>query len=75
MIYKKLDARGLQCPLPILRTHKAMRGVSVGDVLIVLTTDPGSVDDFVAFCDSEGHALLDKKIHQDYFQFTIQCKK
>ena len=61
---KLLDARGLNCPLPILRTKKALNDLSSGHVLKVLATDPGSVQDFAAFCKQTGHALLE---HGDRF--------
>lgn len=53
----ELDARGLKCPLPILRTKKALSGMQPGQVLKVVTTDPGSVKDFEAFARQTGHVL------------------
>ena len=55
---KELDARGLNCPLPILRCKKGMAEVGPGEVLKVMATDPGSVKDFQAFCKQTGHVLL-----------------
>ncbi len=55
---KELDARGLNCPLPILRCKKALAEVAAGQVLKVLATDPGSVKDFQAFCKQTGHELI-----------------
>ena len=55
---KELDARGLNCPLPILRCKKGMAEVGPGEVLKVMATDPGSVKDFQAFCKQTGHELL-----------------
>ena len=55
---KELDARGLNCPLPILRTKKALTDMSAGQVLKVLATDPGSVKDFAAFSRQTGNSLL-----------------
>ncbi len=55
---KELDARGLNCPLPILRCKKGMAEISGGQVLKVMATDPGSVKDFQAFCKQTGHELL-----------------
>jgi tRNA 2-thiouridine synthesizing protein A len=52
-----LDARGLACPLPILRTRRELKNLSAGDVLEVLATDPGALEDFPAFCRMTGHAL------------------
>ncbi len=55
---KDLDARGLNCPLPILRAKKALADMATGDVLRVVATDPGSVRDFNAFARQTGNALL-----------------
>jgi tRNA 2-thiouridine synthesizing protein A len=55
---KELDARGLNCPLPILRTKKALSDLHSGQVLKVLATDPGSVKDFQTFARQTGHQLL-----------------
>ncbi|MDP2248048.1 MAG: sulfurtransferase TusA family protein [Nitrosomonadales bacterium] len=55
---KELDARGLNCPLPILRCKKSLAEIESGQVLKVVATDPGSVKDFQAFCKQTGHELL-----------------
>jgi len=55
---KELDARGLKCPLPILRTKKALAELMYGQVLRILATDPGSAKDFVAFSRQTGNELL-----------------
>ncbi|QLQ02781.1 MAG: sulfurtransferase TusA family protein [Thiobacillus sp.] len=55
---KELDARGLNCPLPILRAKKALAEVASGQVLKILSTDPGSVKDFAAFAKQTGNELL-----------------
>lgn len=54
----ELDARGLNCPLPILRAKKALNGLTAGKVLKVMATDPGAVKDFAAFANQTGNALL-----------------
>lgn len=54
----ELDARGLNCPLPILRAKKALNGLAAGKVLKVMTTDPGAVKDFTAFAKQTGNELL-----------------
>jgi tRNA 2-thiouridine synthesizing protein A len=53
-----IDARGLTCPLPILRAKKGLRLVEPGEVLTVLATDPSSVKDFGSFCRQTGHELV-----------------
>ena len=57
-ITQTLDARGLNCPLPILRTKKAIAAISSGEVLEVKATDPGSLKDMQSFCSQTGHELL-----------------
>lgn len=62
-----LDARGLNCPLPILRTRKAIAGLASGEVLEITATDPGSVKDLDSFCSQTGHEMLSsKEIDGDY---------
>jgi tRNA 2-thiouridine synthesizing protein A len=53
-----LDAKGLKCPLPVLKARKAMRDVPAGGVLRILATDPGAVKDFEHFCKTTGHQLV-----------------
>ncbi len=53
-----LDARGLTCPMPLLKTKKALEGMEKGQVLEVLTTDPGSKNDIPSFCKKKGYELL-----------------
>ncbi|MEK0434464.1 MAG: hypothetical protein RL369_513 [Pseudomonadota bacterium] len=60
---KDLDARGLKCPLPILRAKKALADMGSGDVLRIQATDPGSVRDFNAFARQTGNALLAHEEH------------
>ncbi|TAN27741.1 MAG: sulfurtransferase TusA family protein [Castellaniella sp.] len=58
VVDEQIDARGLNCPLPILRAKKALAALESGQVLSVLTTDPHAVGDFQAFCRQTGNALL-----------------
>jgi tRNA 2-thiouridine synthesizing protein A len=67
-----LDARGLNCPLPILRTRKAMAGLQSGEVLEVVSTDPGSVKDMTSFCSQTGHELLEQVEAAGDFVFRIR---
>jgi tRNA 2-thiouridine synthesizing protein A len=71
---KELDARGLNCPLPILRTKKALTDMTSGQVLKIRATDPGSVKDFQAFSKQTGNALLSSDTGQDEFVFFMQKK-
>lgn len=69
---QELDARGLNCPLPILRAKKAIAGLAEGEVLKVLATDPGAVKDFEAFCKQTGNELLQSQSAGDGFEFLIR---
>jgi tRNA 2-thiouridine synthesizing protein A len=71
---KELDARGLNCPLPILRTKKALTDMTSGQVLKVLATDPGSVKDFEAFSKQTGNALLSSESANSEFIFFMKKK-
>jgi tRNA 2-thiouridine synthesizing protein A len=68
----ELDARGLNCPLPILRAKKAIAGMAAGEVLKVLATDPGAVKDFEAFCKQTGNELLQSRSAEEGFEFLIR---
>ncbi|MBM3566563.1 MAG: sulfurtransferase TusA family protein [Alphaproteobacteria bacterium] len=69
-----LDARGLNCPLPILKTKKAIKEVPVGETLKVLSTDPGSVKDMDAFCRTTGNDLVESSQDGDTYTFLIRRK-
>lgn len=71
---KELDARGLNCPLPILRTKKALTDLQSGQVLKVLATDPGSVKDFQTFARQTGHELLSHDAADREFTFFMKKK-
>ncbi|MFZ8963795.1 MAG: sulfurtransferase TusA family protein [Steroidobacteraceae bacterium] len=67
-----LDARGLKCPMPILKARKALNGMQPGQRLEVLATDPGSVRDFQAFCRATGDALLEHTVEGVVFRFLLE---
>ncbi|MCC7017514.1 MAG: sulfurtransferase TusA family protein [Rhodospirillales bacterium] len=69
-----LDARGLNCPLPILKTKKAIKEVPVGETLKVLSTDPGSVKDMDAFCRTTGNDLVEAGQDGNTYTFLIRRK-
>ena len=71
---KELDARGLNCPLPILRAKKALNEMSSGQVLKIVATDPGSVKDFQAFSKQTGNELLSHAEAQKEFTFFMKRK-
>ena len=72
---RELDARGLKCPLPILRTKKALSALDGGQVLKIVATDPGSVRDFQAFAKQTGHELLAQSQADDEFVFFMRKRK
>ena len=69
-----LDVRGLNCPLPILRAKKALNGMTSGQVLRVVATDPGSQKDFQAFARQTGHELLAHAERDGEFEFHLKRK-
>ncbi|MBI1906595.1 MAG: sulfurtransferase TusA family protein [Rhodocyclales bacterium] len=72
---KEVDARGLNCPLPILRTKKALAELVTGQIVRVLATDPGSVKDFQAFAKQTGNELLKQDEKEDQtFEFYLKRK-
>lgn len=72
---KEVDARGLNCPLPILRAKKALAEIQTGQTVRVLATDPGSVKDFQAFAKQTGNELLKQSETPDkVFEFYLKRK-
>ena len=73
-IHKDLDARGLNCPLPILKAKKALAELETGQVLRIVATDTGSVRDFQAFAKQTGNALLAHTHINGEFTFLMRRK-
>lgn len=71
---KELDARGLNCPLPILRCKKTLNDMTTGQVLKIIATDPGSVKDFAAFAKQTGNELLSSAEAGNEYTFFIKKK-
>ena len=67
-----LDAKGLNCPLPILKARKALKEVPDGGTLEILATDPGSVADFEAFTRQTGHELMEHSEDGGVYRFLIR---
>ena len=67
-----LDAKGLNRPLPILKARQALKDVAAGETLEILSTDPGSVADFQAFCRQTGNELLESTNDDTVFRFLIK---
>ncbi|HJX18197.1 MAG TPA: sulfurtransferase TusA family protein [Acidiferrobacterales bacterium] len=73
-IDRELDARGLNCPLPILRARQALGQIESGKVLKIIATDPGSVKDFQAFARQTGNDLLESVEASGEYTFYIRRK-
>ena len=69
---QELDARGLNCPLPILRAKKTLNAMTGGQILKIMATDPGSVKDFEAFAKQTGNELLGSSEVEGEFHFTLK---
>ena len=69
---QELDARNLNCPLPILKTKKMLSTMNTGQILKVIATDPGSVRDFESFANQTGHQLLESVEAGNEFHFTLK---
>lgn len=72
---KTLDARGLQCPMPVVKTSQEIKNVSVGGILEVLATDPGSMADISAWAKSSGNELVKMEKGEGVFRFLIRRVK
>jgi tRNA 2-thiouridine synthesizing protein A len=73
-ITERIDARGLSCPMPIVKTAQAMKGLASGTIVEVLATDPGSVKDFAAWSRSTGHELLVQSSDGAAYRFVLRRK-
>ena len=72
MATERLDTKGLNCPIPVLKARRAMKKLAPGDVLEVEATDPGSVIDFRHFCNTTGHELIDSAETDGVYSFHIR---
>lgn len=71
---QRVDARGLSCPLPIVRTAIAIKTMQPGELIEVLATDPGSTKDFAAWSRSTGHELVESSADEGVFRFVLRRK-
>ena len=67
-----LDLKGLSCPVPIVKTAKAVKELASGDLIEALATDPGSVADFAAWCRSTGNELVEQREQDGVYRFVIR---
>lgn len=73
-IAQTVDAKGLSCPMPIVKTAQAIKTVAAGAVIEVLATDAGSVKDFAAWCRSTGNELVEQTVDGTVYRFVIRRK-
>jgi tRNA 2-thiouridine synthesizing protein A len=73
-ILQQVDARGLSCPMPIVRTAQAIRTIASGDLVEVLATDPGSVKDFAAWSRTTGNELVEQSVDGGVYRFVLRRK-
>ena len=71
-VAEKLDARGMNCPLPILKTRKALNLINTGEILEVTSSDPGSVKDMASFCEQTGNRLVASNETESSYVFLIE---
>ncbi|BAC14605.1 hypothetical conserved protein [Oceanobacillus iheyensis HTE831] len=71
-VKKVLDAKGLACPMPIVRTKKAIGEINSGEIIEILATDPGAKNDLTAWAKSGGHELLESSEEDGVFKFWIK---
>lgn len=69
---QELDACGLNCPLPVLRAKKTLDKMASGQVLQIIATDPGSVEDMAALARQAGHELLESRQESDKYYFLMK---
>jgi tRNA 2-thiouridine synthesizing protein A len=74
LITQQVDARGLSCPMPIVKTAQAMKSISSGSLLEVLATDPGSVKDFEGWSRTTGNELVERSVEGAVYRFVLRRK-
>ncbi len=73
--HQTLDTSGLACPMPIIKTKKAIDGMKVGEILKMISTDPGSVSDMRAWTGKTGHELLGQEQSEGKYIFYVKKTK
>jgi tRNA 2-thiouridine synthesizing protein A len=71
-IHTSVDAKGLSCPMPIVKTAQAVKAVPTGELIEVLATDPGSVKDFAAWTRSTGNTIIEQSEDEGVYRFVIK---
>ena len=73
-IVQTVDARGLSCPMPIVKAAQAIKAIPSGSLIEVLATDPGSVKDFAAWSRTTGNVLVEQDAYEGVFRFVLRRK-
>ena len=73
-ISQTIDARGLSCPMPIVKTAQAVKSMTSGQLLEVLATDAGSTKDFAAWCKTTGNELVESSVEGGVYRFVLRRK-
>jgi len=71
-VHHTVDARGLSCPMPIVKTAKVVRTMAPGELVELIATDPGSVKDVVAWCRTTGNELVEQSVDGAEFRFVVR---
>jgi len=71
-VVQTLDTSGMSCPLPVVKTKKALNGIEVGEILEMIATDPGSIPDMEAWARQTGHELMESHDEGEKFRFLIK---
>jgi tRNA 2-thiouridine synthesizing protein A len=71
-IFQQVDARGLSCPMPIVKTAQAIKTIPSGSFVEVLATDPGSVKDFAAWARTTGNELVEQSVDDGIYRFVLR---
>ncbi len=72
MVSRVIDLSGLKCPLPVLRTRKALKPLRIGESLTIIATDPMAAIDLPHFCRTEGHRLIGQESREEALAFVIE---
>ncbi len=71
-VVQTLDTSGMSCPLPVVKTKKALNGLEIGDILEMISTDAGSIPDMEAWARQTGHELMESHDEGEKFRFLIK---
>lgn len=72
---ERLDVKGQLCPIPVIRTQNKVKTLASGDILEIICTDPGALNDIPAWCEVHGHRLIEAKQHENELLITIEVVK